>query len=212
MALIDIVCHECLTVSEVYRSIQDWPATPPCPKCDSLRTEQKHLPSYERSSAPAVVVFKAQDGSLRFPGDPNGLSAKNYEKLGYTREEYRGWAEVRKLETLVNKHEGSKIREHVEKEQAFREESTKRRRSEVFNGMANGFQIPEVNEKGERTGRMRTVRMSEQGKDILRAVIARQDGKPVVRAGDPGFRVEAFSETRSNRDEGRRSDGHRFRD
>lgn len=211
MPNIDIRCLSCGEVSEVFRHNSAWPKTPACPKCDAA-TEQIHRPSYERSCAPAVVVFKAPDGSMRFPGDPNGLSAKQYERQGFTRIEARGWAEVRRLEKTVNQQEASKIRQRIERHQACREEGARLRRSEVYAGMANGFVIPEVDERGHRTGRLKTVRMSEQGKDILREAMQRNDRRSPSASSDAGFRVEAFSENRSNRDESRGSDGRRMRD
>ena len=116
VALIDVTCKSCGTVSEVYRAAKDHPWTPPCPKCDDPNTEQIHLPNHIRNLPPAVVVYKAPDGTFRYPGSTEGLSTHNYDKMGYQRIEARGWAEVRRLEGTVNKQEASKIRQHVERQ------------------------------------------------------------------------------------------------
>ena len=70
------------------------------------------------AAPPAVVIYKAQDGTFRFPGDdnPNGRTAQQYEKLGYTRIEARGWSEVRRVESQVSKQQASEIRRRVERQ------------------------------------------------------------------------------------------------
>jgi hypothetical protein len=183
----------------------------PCDNCGGPTT-QIHLPSGVTITSDPVVVFKAPDGSYRFPGDPNGLSAKTYEKVGYTRVELRGWAEVRRFERDVNTKEASEIARKVEKRLEMREIGEKMRRSEVIHGLRNGFQIPETDEKGRRTGRMKTVKLSAFGRDLMHSAMQRNDGKPRPKEYSPGFFVDAFANDRSNRDEARRPDGKRFRD
>ena len=139
MPLIDVRCQSCSTVSEVFRPLKDWPKTPACPKCDGS-TEQVHLPSGFRTLAPAVVVYKAPDGTFRFPGtsDPHSRTSKKYDALGYERVEARGWAEVRRVEGQVNKHQTSEIRKRIERQCAIHEESTRARRSETVSGSSYG--------------------------------------------------------------------------
>ncbi len=203
-------CSACDTVSEVFRHHSEHPKTPPCPKCDGA-TEQIHLPRQVASYAPAVVVYEAPDG-FRYPGDGNGKSAANYEKLGYKRIEARGWAEVRSLEKKLNAHERTVMEKTVERQQARHEAATSQRRSAVWEGLKNGFQLPVVDEKGRPTGRMKTVHMTAAGRAIMDASMRRNDGKPGPQMRDPGTFVEAYSYTRSNRDESRGSDGRRRND
>lgn len=183
----------------------------PCPKCEGASVKT-YVPSGTPSMADPVIVYRAPDGTPRFPGDGNGISVAQYERLGYTRLELRGWADVRRFEKQENSRQGSDIARRVERHLEVREAANKARRSEVFAGLANGFSIPELDDKGNRTGRMKTVRMSAYGRDLMRQVIARTDGKPLERAYDPGFHSSAYNDDRSNREDSRRSDGTRNRD
>lgn len=174
---------------------------------------QIHLPQRLKTLPPAVVVFAAPDGTYRFPGDPNGSTAARYEKMGYARQEFRGWAEVRRLEQKVGKQQYSEIVKKVEREQAFREAGQHARRSDFHDGMRNGFQIPETVERtvnGKRvmvrTGRMKTVKLTPAAREIAMAAVERNNNKPGPKAHEAGFHVEAYSYDRSNRE------GHRRRD
>jgi len=190
MPLIDVLCLTCGTFSEVNRPLAMWPATPPCPKCDQA-TEQRHLPPQVQSRCPAVVAYKMPDGSFRFPGRPDSPSTARYEAQGGVRVEARGWAEVRRFEGQVNAVERAKIERRVERQQRFTEEGTRARRSELYNQM-----------KG----------MSDPAKALGRVMVRLNDAKPGLRVYDPGFRVEAFSESRSNREEARDERGRKLRD
>lgn len=184
---------------------------PSCPKCGTA-TEREYEPITTWTTAPAVVVFKAPDGSFRYPGSTEGQSVAKYERLGYTRVELRGAAEVRRFEREANTREASEIARKVEHRLALREAAEHDRRSTITHGLRNSFVIPEVDEKGRRTGRMKSVRMSPRGHDIMRAAQAQNDDRPRPKAYDGGIHVEAYSYDRSNRDESRTSDGRRHRD
>ena len=189
----------------------DADADHPCPKCGSVSV-RGYLPSYvSAANTEPIVVFKADDGSFRYPGDPSGLSAHNYEKMGYARVELRGWADVRRFERDVNTTQASEIARRVERQLEVHEMSVKARRSEILNGLRNSFVIPEIVD-GRRTGRMKTVRMSAAGADIMRASMERNDAKPRVKFREAGFHSDAYANDRSNRDDARRSDGTRFKD
>jgi hypothetical protein len=213
VALIDVRCLTCGTVFEAYRAAADWPTTPPCEKC-TAPTEQVHFPKGTDITAPAVVLYKAPDGSFRFPGsdDPHGRTAQKYAKLGYERVELRGFAEVRRVESQVNKQQASEIRRRVERQCEQREAGMAIKRSDVRHGMEQGFQLPERDDDGRPTGRMKTVRLSERGRDLMRTAMARNDGKARPKAWESGFHVDVYSNSRSNRDESRRPDGRRYRD
>jgi hypothetical protein len=137
------------------------------------------------------VVFKAQDGSFRFPGDPNGLSAKSYEKQGLQRVEIRGAAEMRSFEKQMNKQEYSRLTRNVERKQEARE----RRESEL---------------RAELHYRMKS--MSPIGRAVAQVTMARNDAKPRERVGDAGFASEVYSYDRSNRETSRDAEGRRRRD
>lgn len=215
MPLIDVSCRECGTVSEVFRHHSDHPATPSCPKCDGS-TEQIHLPWAARATAPAVVVYQAPDGTFRFPGESDGSGTKKYDRLGYTRVEARGWAEVRELEKRLNTQQASEMHKRVEKQQAQSEAEHSARRKEVFAGMTNSFSVPEVatDSKGNQhyTGRIKSVTLSPEARDLMRAAMANNDRKERPRHTDPGGYFEVYSQDRSNRDESRDGRGMRRRD
>ena len=189
MALIDIVCpagH----VAEVVRMVVDWPKTPPCPTCGEP-TEQTFLPKATRWTVDPVVVYKAADGSFRFPGDANGLSAKQYERQGYERVELRGAADVRLFEKVMGKHEYSRAMRKVEVMQAAREASEKERRSQLRDEMRG---------------------MSAYGRDLAREAMRNNDNKPREYAKESGFTSEVYSYDRSSREAARDPQGRRRRD
>lgn len=192
MALIDVRCQSesCGTVFEHVRPLSEWPNTPPCVQCGGP-TEQTHLPRQTQWSVEPVVVFRAPDGSYRFPGDAHGQSVKQYEKLGYERQEIRGAAEMRSFERRMNQIEYSRAQRQVEARQRQREEREKVTRSALYEQMKS---------------------MSNIGRDVARAAMARNDSKPRERAHAPGFHSEVYAYDRSNRDESRDGSGRRRRD
>lgn len=190
MPLIDVKCSACEGVHEVYRSLADWPHTPPCATCGEP-TSQVHLPKQVQWTVDPVVVFKAPDGTFRFPGDRDGKSATNYAKMGYERVEIRGAVEMRGFERKMNKAEFAEAERRVERKHQMREEREKRNRSTLRDEMG---------------------RMTQRGRDLARAAMARNDAKPQERARDGNFHSEVFSMDRSNRDDSRDSSGRRRRD
>lgn len=189
MALIDITCSNG-HIHEVYRAAADWPKTPDCPDCASP-TEQIHRPRQTTWSVEPVVVFKASDGTFRFPGDANGLSARNYEKQGLQRVEIRGAAEMRHFESTMNKSEYSRASRAVERKHAMREMREKESRSTLRQAMQS---------------------MSAYGRDLARAAMAQNDAKGRERASEAGFVSEVYSMDRSSREASRDEQGRRRRD
>lgn len=192
MPRIDVKClsESCDTVFEHYRPLSEWPKTPPCVSCGG-ETEQAHLPRHLTWSVDPVVVFKAPDGSFRFPGDANGISSKNYEKLGYERQEIRGAAEMRSFERKMNQIEYSRAQRKVEAQARHREASEKVRREKLREMMQH---------------------MSAYGRDVARAAIDQGDRRPAARAHEAGFHSEVYAYDRSNRAESRDAQGRRRRD
>jgi hypothetical protein len=175
------------------------------------------LPPRARWTPDAVVVYRAPDGSFRFPGETGGTGCAKYDALGYTRVEARGFAEVRALEKKMNAVESSHMARLEERRLAAQEQGMSLRRSETRRGLEQGFRIPEseLRADGEvhHTGRMLTVRMRQQGRDAMRAMMARDDAKGPRRVGtSPGIHVDAYSNYRGNRDESRDARGHRHHD
>lgn len=177
-------------ITEVMRPLAMYPATPPCPTCGQP-TEQIHLPPATRWTLDPVVVYRAPDGSIRFPGDTTGVATAKYDRLGYERVELRSAAEVRRFEAHMEKTEFAHAQRRAERLQALRERRESETRAELFH-------------------RMKT--MSPFGRAVAHAAIARNNAKPSARAQASGFHVDVFSNDRSNRDESRDAQGRRRRD
>jgi hypothetical protein len=185
-----VKCLTCEHISEVNRPLAMFPATPVCPDCGA-ETEQIHLPSHLRWTPEPVVVYKAPDGTFRFPGDPNGVSAKGYDKQGFERVEIRGAVEMRRFENRMNKRDYAEAQRRFEHKQEQREAREKISRGELHRQMQN---------------------MSAFGRAVAQVAMARGDAKKPRRAAEPGFYSEAYSMDRSNRQESRDEQGRRRRD
>lgn len=188
MPMISFLCETCGPF-EKYRPVTSV-EVPPCLTCGGPATRH-WIPSYISSSPAAVVVYRAPDGSFRYPGSGDGLYAQKCEKDGLTRVELRGWAEVRRFERLANQQERMKVNHRVERQQQATEAAEKHRRSDLFQKMGG---------------------MSNFGRDVARAAIAINNRKPSVRSYDPGFHVSCYSESRGDRDESRDAQGRKRRD
>lgn len=190
MPLIDLRCSACDHTFEYMRPLAEWPATPVCTACGQP-TEQWMPPPRSDRSITAIVVFRAPDGSFRFPGDGSGAQAARYAREGFERVELRGAADVRRFEKVMNAHEYSRAMRRVEVRQQQREAREAQMRSEL---------------------RQRMQSFSRQGRDIAKAAMAMNDNKPALRAAFPNFHAEVYSFDRSNREESRDERGRRRRD
>lgn len=189
MPLIDVRCPND-HIAEVNRPLADYPTTPPCSTCGQP-TEQVHLPPSTRWTLDPVVVYRAPDGSYRFPGDTNGQGAAKYDRAGLERIELRSFADVRRFESTMNATERAVAERRVERMQALSAQRTARTRGDLRQAMQS---------------------MSRRGRDVARAAMARNDGKPGPQVSDANFHVDVFSNDRSNREESRGPDGRRRRD
>lgn len=194
MPLITVECTACGHPFEYMRPLsacvgeRPYP-TDPCPECQGP-TVQTHLPS-GYSTAPAVVAYQMPDGTFRYPGRSDSPITKQYEREGGTRLELKGWAQVRAFEGKVNRHEYATMERRFIKEQSLRESGVRRRRSAMNAAMGQ---------------------MSDGARRYGRYLQERSDRAPLPRMSEPGFRVEAFSESRSNREEARDDRGRKLRD
>lgn len=211
MPLIDARCKVCDKIEEQMRPLSMHPATHPCPHCGG-ETEQIHLPKHQAWSVDPVVVFKAPDGSVRFPGDPNGVSAASYRKQGFEEVQIRGAYEMRRFEKAMDRHEYSRAQRRVEAACAQREANDAQRAAEIRRGLEQGFRVPEYDDRGRPTGKMTTIRLTERGRAIMRAAQEAGSRRPKPSFSGAGFHSEIYSYDRSNRDESRGSDGRRRRD
>lgn len=211
MPLIDTQCTACGSIHEQNRPLAMHPDTPKCLDCGA-DTVQIHLPKSTSWTVDPIVVYQSPDGGMRFPGDANGLSAANYARQGFKRIEVRGALEMRRFEQAMDKVEYSRAQRRIEHHQQRREENNARRASNIRHGLEQGFQIPERDTAGRPTGRMQTVRLSERGRDIMRAAQAAGERRERPSFSGANFHSEVFSFDRSNRDESRDSQGRRRRD
>lgn len=210
---------DCQQIFEGFVALVDYPNTEPCIKCGGT-THKVLLPPRVSSQVDAVVVYRAPDGTFRFPGDIGGSSSGKYDRLGYQRVEARGWAEVRKLESQLNTHERSQLARQEERRLAHAEYTESQRRSEIRRQLDQGFRVPETKlvegRNGEmvveRTGRFITTKLSERGREQMRRAIDQSDRKGHRRIGEPGMHIEAYSNDRSNREASRDERGMRRRD
>lgn len=213
MAIYGQMCtnDECGFCFNDTRPMSESDKLPACPKCGTAtKTEYSPITRYD-GNTPPVIVFKAPDGTYRYPGQAEGKSVEQYAKLGYERVELRGFAEVRRFERDVNTEQSREIAQRAERQMVAHLEGERRRRSEVYNGMANGFVIPVRDERGRQIG-TKVVRLSAAGMDTMRNAMRAMDARERPRARDAGFFVDAYSNDRGSRDESRRADGKRFRD
>jgi hypothetical protein len=213
--LIDVACLSCGHLSEVVRRLADFPATPPCPDCGGA-TEQRHLPPQVVSRVDPVVVYRALDGSFRFPGETGGTSCAKYDRMGYQRVEARGFAEVRALESRMNQHEQSHLRRAEERRLEAAEQQDAVRRSDIRHGLEQGFRVPERRMCADgvirATGRMITTHLRPQARDVMRRAMEQSDRKGHRRIGEPGVHVDCYSNDRSNREAYTNDRGQRRRD
>lgn len=209
----------CGQIFEGFVALAEYPRTESCVKCGGS-THKIQLPPRVVTNVDAVVVYQAPDGTYRFPGDISGASTGKYERMGYQRIEAKGWAEVRKLESSLNKHERSQLARQEERRLAHAEYTESQRRSEIRRQLDQGFRVPETKlvegRNGEmvveRTGRFITTKLSERGREQMRRAIDQSDRKGHRRIGEPGMHIEAYSTDRSNREASHDERGMRRRD
>lgn len=192
MTLIDVRClaPDCGHVYPTMRPISDWPTVPPCEKCDSADTEQAHLPKRTQWSVKPVIVFRAPDGTCRFPGEADGMSARQYAAMGYTEVSIRNATEMRSFEGRMNVEEQSRANQAFERKEQQRERSESARRSDLRDEMR---------------------KMTPYGRDLARAAMAQTNGVQRT-AHQVGFHSEVYNVDRSNRDDSRDEKGRRRRD
>lgn len=192
MPLIDLRCtgpepHD----FEYMRPLAEWPATPPCVVC-SAPTVQMHFPKgISGAGIDPIVVFRAPDGTHRFPGDADGPGARKYERLGYQRIEVRSGVEMHRLENRINAHIRAERQPAIEAQARQREERERQSRSILRDNMRG---------------------MSQYGRDVAREAMRIGDAKRRVYTTDPGIHSEALAYDRGNRAESRDAQGRRRRD
>ena len=189
----DFQCGTCDRLFDALVDAATLPAGPPCPTCGSA-TERRVLPPAVRWTPNAVVVYRAPDGSFRFPGETGGASCAKYDRFGYERIEARGFAEVRRLEQRMNAHERSHMARLDERRQALREHGERLRSSELRRVMEQ-----HMTEDGRKFAR-RVVELRDQIADVRkRRGLDRERPTPRL-GGEPGLHVECYSNDRSNRE------------
>ena len=185
MALLDVQCDNeaCGAITEIVRTVAEYGTPyPPCAACGG--TQQKiGLPPRTTWTVDAVVVYRAPDGSYRFPGDSDGDGSAKYHGMGYERVELRCAADVRRFEREVGRQMQSEESRRVESRHQQRDRRESENRSHLFQ-------------------RMKT--MSNFGRDLAHAAMARGNARPQERSHGAPIHVEVYSNDRSNREPDRR--------
>lgn len=183
MALIDLQCDDDACAEVVInhaRAAADWQTTPPCPACGGPTT-RIFLPPRVTWTVDPVVVYKAPDGSFRYPGDADGPASAKYSRAGYERLELRSAADVRRFEAEASRQQTADESRRVEGRHAQRLRRESENRGELFR-------------------RMKT--MSNAGRDLAHAAMARGNARPQERSHGAPVTVEVYSYDRSNRERG----------
>ena len=202
----------CGLVFEDIRSIQQYDVNPPCLACGAS-TERTLAARTSPTLADPIVVYRAPDGTFRFPGQSISAMGQRYAAAGYERIDIRGAADMRRFESHMNARERSVMARKLERKLEAREARESQSRSELRRGLAQGFTLPEVDPStGRRTGRVVNVKLGERGRDLVRHTLQRSNDKPRERTADANFHNQAYSFDRSNREESRDSRGRRQRD
>ena len=144
--------------------------------------ERLFLPPRTTWSVDPVVVYKAPDGSYRFPGDIDGSGSAKYHAMGYERVELRSAADVRRFESEAGRQFTREEAIRVERAHESRLRRESENRSHLFS-------------------RMKT--MSNFGRDLAHAAMARGNSRPQERSKGAPIHVEVYSFDRSNREPGR---------
>jgi hypothetical protein len=121
-----------------------------------------------------IVVFRAKDGSYRFPGSTSARTPKGCQRVEIT-----DIYSARKLESEVNHHERMK------------HEQSSERRERSFTPVKDHF-------RSELRQRMQG--FSQMGQDLAREAMRQNDNKPKGSSFEPGFRIGILSDDRSNRE------------
>jgi len=192
MPLYDTQCtaDACQAVVEVYLLLAERDAPPLCRVCGAS-TQRVLLPGRSTITVDPVIVYRAPDGTFRFPGDAQATMAGRYHAEGFERIEIRGAADMRRFESHMNQRERAIMSRRVDARQRMREVRESEMRSEL-------------------RGRMQS--MSRAGRDLARAVMTHNDHKPREQSSDPHFHNEVYSFDRSNREASRDNRGKRLRD
>jgi len=122
-------------------------------------------------SAP-VVIHKADDGSVRFPGHANAPVPEGFERV-----ELRTTEEKRRFEREINKNEYKRHQEAQERKEQYFGAIRSKNRAELREAMKH---------------------MSPRGRDIAMAAMEARD-KRVSQKYEAGFHIEALSMDASNR-------------
>lgn len=182
MALRHFTCEDetCATVFEHAHRAADYQLRPPCPTCGGP-TEWTPQPPRTVWTVDPVVVYKAPDGTFRYPPSADGQSAANYARQGYERVELRCAADVRRFEREAGRQLTAEESRRVEARHQQRDRRESENRSELFRRMKS---------------------MSNIGRDLAHAAMARGNARPQERSHGAPVTVEVYSYDRSNRERG----------
>jgi putative FmdB family regulatory protein len=163
--------------TEVLQLLREYEAgeKPDCPTCHGPM-QRIMLPSWQRAGNgfQPIVIHELPDGTFSFP-----MHGSAPLPDGAQRREITTFAEADRVMRKVNQQERSKSEQHVEQEQAWREEMESANRSDL---------------------RQRMQSMSPRGRAFAEFCMRANDQKPQRRTVDPNVYLEIREFDRSNRD------------
>lgn len=180
-------------------------------RCIASRDEivrlRGHSNRFAVDAAPfkAPVVFRAKDGTYRFPGSTNSKETKRLERMGMERIELNTTSKIRRFERQMNAMENTKHQQFIAGQNAVFYAKQKESRDAMRAAIATGRMVMVDSEKGSKTyGRKYVGEVSEMQKDIMRQAMEHTDRtRPTGKGFDAGFNIQAFSYDSSNREEHR---------
>lgn len=146
----------------------------------SAREEQARAQSFT-----PPVVYKAKDGTYRFPGSPNSKETRRLEARGFERVELRDTRSIRKFESEMNTLERQKYQAfQAGRERLYRDQRKISRDSKEWQSAYS--------------------RMTPKEREFADYAMKQNDQKQFAeRSFDAGFNIQAFSYDSSNREEHR---------
>lgn len=191
----DYVCTGCHFEFEKFQDTFE--ESPECPACSG---PSEWVPSfyYSRPRAASgftpVVVHRAADGSLRYPG-----SADAPVPSGFTRVELTTLPEVRKFEQEVNHRENAILEKDAYNRRVTMDQEIISNRE----ALRDGVRVRD-RENPDRIKVMRLDEFTAKGREfhdhMAREADARRARNHSKARKEAGFRVEAFSDNSSNRE------------
>jgi len=141
------------------------------------RGEQcEHFFDQTKNTESSLTVFRSPDGKVSIPWEPNAPCP-----AGYRKEEIRGARATRKLERELDAQDRKRYQQHQLKLEAVKGPGREKRRADLQQLIRDG-----VTTVPDGRGGQRTIHVTQMGRDIARAALAKIDNRPTSGNYDPG--------------------------